>query len=70
MSLTESEFLGGGGTSMSGTFNGTLNDTLVTTEGGNIREENTFKILIATDIHLGYCDNNPARGKKRHKFYD
>ncbi|XP_054002980.1 double-strand break repair protein MRE11 isoform X1 [Hylaeus anthracinus] len=29
----------------------------------NIDEENTFKILIATDIHLGY-DHNKKRGKE------
>lgn len=25
--------------------------------------DNTFKILIATDIHLGYDENNPITGK-------
>lgn len=30
---------------------------------GEVRDENTFNILIATDNHLGYCDNNAERGK-------
>ncbi|CAL8103047.1 unnamed protein product [Orchesella dallaii] len=28
---------------------------------GEVADEHTFKILVATDNHLGYCDNNPAR---------
>jgi len=28
-----------------------------------VPDDHTFKILVATDNHLGYCDNNPARGK-------
>ena len=26
-------------------------------------EENAFKILIATDIHLGFMEKHPVRGK-------
>lgn len=29
---------------------------------GEVADVDTFKILVATDIHLGYCDNNPIRG--------
>lgn len=29
---------------------------------GQVRDDDTFRILVATDIHLGYCDNNPSRG--------
>lgn len=25
--------------------------------------DDTFKILVATDIHLGYAENDPVRGK-------
>lgn len=25
-------------------------------------DENTFKILVATDIHLGYLEKDPVRG--------
>jgi hypothetical protein len=29
----------------------------------DVNPNDLFKILIASDIHLGYCDNNPARGE-------
>lgn len=37
-------------------------------EGGEeqeeeVKEENCFRILLATDIHLGYLEENPIRGK-------
>lgn len=31
-------------------------------DNGEINEENVFKILIATDIHLGYNEKDPVRG--------
>lgn len=29
---------------------------------GEVRDDDNFRILVASDIHLGFCDNNPARG--------
>jgi hypothetical protein len=31
-------------------------------ENGDVDEENTFNILIATDIHLGFMEKHPLRG--------
>lgn len=34
-----------------------------------IHPEDCFKVLLATDIHLGYLEENEIRGKKeRHTF--
>lgn len=29
---------------------------------GDMEEESTFNILIATDIHLGFMEKHPTRG--------
>lgn len=29
----------------------------------NVNEDDVFKILVATDIHLGYEEKDPIRGK-------
>lgn len=33
-------------------------------------EEDTFKILIATDIHLGYLEKDPVRGNDTFVTFD
>ena len=45
-------------------------DTLNGKEPCDADPANTFKILVASDIHLGYCDNDTERGMcilQRHK---
>lgn len=34
-----------------------------------MEEENTFKILVATDNHLGYMENDPVRGEDSFKAF-
>lgn len=35
----------------------------MSSESRNIQDENVFKILVATDIHLGVHEKDPVRGK-------
>lgn len=34
----------------------------------DIHENDVFKILVATDIHLGYDEKDPIKGNFRKKF--
>lgn len=34
-----------------------------------INPEDCFKVLLATDIHLGYLEENEIRGKKARQTY-
>lgn len=47
----------------------TVTETSTTTE---INPEDCFQILLATDIHLGYLEENEIRGEERNfnKFGD
>jgi hypothetical protein len=39
-------------------------------ENGDVDDESTFNILIATDIHLGFMEKHPVRGtylERKHK---
>ena len=38
----------------------TMDDTSF--ENGDVDDESTFNILIATDIHLGFMEKHPLRG--------
>lgn len=36
---------------------------------GDVEEESTFNILIATDIHLGFMEKHPTRGSLHQNVY-
>lgn len=46
-----------------------VGESLTGTAANEIKTEDCFKILLATDIHLGFLEENEIRGEKDRRIF-